>query len=419
VPPILFPELQLIITTLANINKKINKSVGLFIKIIITNLNYFVDKIVSALIENIKINSSSSHKLKVLIAPLDWGLGHATRCIPVIKQLLAVGCEVIIASEKAQQKLLQLEFPGLHFVELRGYRLKYGNKRWQTLLKIILQIPKILTEINRENKWLQRFLKKQNIDIVISDNRYGLSSSKIFSVFITHQLCIQTLFGKMLEKKLQKINYHFINKFDCCWIPDFEKENILAGELSHPLMPPNIPVYYIGLLSRFEKIKTTEIKNDLLIILSGPEPQRTIFENLLIAQLKKITGKIILVRGLPDEKNILNIPGVEIYNHLTSEDLNKIICESDFIISRSGYSTVMDLVKLGSKSILVPTPGQSEQEYLAEYLSKNKIAYSIRQEKFLLDDALEGAKQFSYLQNEVPDQHLLESAIDALIKKIL
>jgi UDP-N-acetylglucosamine transferase subunit ALG13 len=365
-----------------------------------------------------KINSSSLQKTKVLVAPLDWGLGHATRCIPIIRQLLIAGCEVIIASERAQKKLLQDEFPKLRFVELRGYRLKYGSKGWQTLPKIIFQIPKILIQINRENRWLKSFLQTENIDAVIADNRFGLYSSKLFCVFITHQLSIKTPFGNSVEKKLQRINYRFINKFDNCWVPDFEKENALAGKLSHPVQLPRTPVHYIGLLSRFEKIKTSFIKNNLLIILSGPEPQRTIFENLLLPQIKKFPGKIILVRGLPAEKNTLNVPGIEIYNHLPASDLNKIICESDFVIGRSGYSTVMDLAKLGSKSILVPTPGQTEQEYLAEYLLENKIAFSTRQENFSLPGAIENAKYFSFVQKEFINKGLLESAIEELIKKI-
>lgn len=416
-PPILLPELQLNITILVITNKKNNTTVDLFIKILF-KLNYFVRKIVFLLKETPTINTSHLYKPKVLIAPLDWGLGHATRCIPIIKILLITGFEVIIAGEKAQKELLQKEFPEVRFVELKGYQLKYAKKNWQTVLKIIFQIPKILISVNRENRFLQRFLKHENIQIIISDNRYGFYSSKIFSVFITHQLFIKTPFGKRVENILQKINYRFINKFTCCWVPDFEKENILAGELSHPLFFPKTPVHYIGLLSRFEKIEPSIIKNDVLIILSGPEPQRTIFENLLIQQLKINTQKIVFVRGLPGEKNTLNIPGVEVYNHLSSTELNKIICSSEFIISRSGYSTVMDLVKLGSKSILIPTPAQTEQEYLASFLLKNKIACCVEQKNFSLQDAVENAKLFSYKKIDFADQQLLENAIEDVIKKI-
>ena len=356
--------------------------------------------------------------MKVLIAPLDWGLGHATRCIPIIKKLLLDDFEIIIAAEGTQKQLLLQEFPNVRFMELKGYRLKYAKKNWQMIAKIIFQIPKIMISIKRENEWLNNFLMHEKIDVIISDNRYGFYSSKIVSVFITHQLHIKIPFAKKLEKILQKINYRFINKFNTCWVPDFEKENMLAGDLSHPLIFPKISVHYIGLLSRFKKIKSSSIQIDLLIILSGPEPQRSIFENLLIPQLKNKNQKIILVRGLPGEKKLINIPGVEIYNHLPAEALNKIICASQFIISRSGYSTVMDLVKLGSKSILVATPGQTEQEYLASFLLKNKIAYSVAQKNFLLNAAIENAKKFSYVKKECENEYLIDGAINELKIKI-
>jgi UDP-N-acetylglucosamine transferase subunit ALG13 len=369
--------------------------------------------------ETIKINNSPQQKLKVLIAPLDWGLGHATRCIPIINELLSTGCEVIIASERGCKALLQLEFPSLRFIELGGYRLKYGKNHLQTLLRLFFQIPKILIQIKRENSWLKRLLETERLDAVIADNRYGLYSSKLFSVFITHQLCIQTPFGKVVERKLQKINYRFINKFDCCWVPDFEKENALAGKLSHPKKLPPVPVQYIGLLSRFEKMVSPVISKDLLVLISGPEPQRTIFEKLVWKQLISFNGKATVVRGMPGQKHTIPVPDhVDIYNHLSSGELNRIICESAFIISRSGYSTIMDLVKLGSKSILVPTPGQAEQEYLAAHLSKNKIAMSYNQQDFLLPDALEKGKHFPYMNYENLDSSLLKKAIEDIIKKL-
>jgi hypothetical protein len=387
-------------------------------RIITNNLNYFVNKIVSDLTENCKINRSERRIPKVLVAPLDWGLGHATRCIPIINQLLVAGCETIIASEGSQSLLLRAEFPGLKHTELRGYRIKFGGNRLQSLFRIILQIPKILIQIKRENSWLKRYLREEKIDMVITDNRYGLYSPKIFSVFITHQLMICTPFGKIVEKTLQKINYRFINKFNCCWIPDMEKENGYAGKLSHPPRLPRVPLFYIGLLSRFEIRKSFSARYDILLLLSGPEPQRTIFEQLLIKECKKIPGRILLVRGLPADKNQGNVfPGIESHNHLPATLLNNIICESDFIVCRPGYSTVMDIVKLGGKSIMVPTPGQTEQEYLAAYLLENKVACCIRQENFSLCRAMEMAANFPYRQNNYTDPGLLGPAIDLIINK--
>ena len=186
---------------------------------------------------------------KLLVAPLDWGLGHATRCVPVIRDLLNNHCEVWLAGEEMQEKLLREEFPSLSFLPLKGYRIKYGKSGFTG--KILLQVPSILSSIKEENKWLKEQVVKYGFEAVISDNRYGLYHKNIFSVFITHQLYIKSSLGKWSEKMLQKWNYKFINRFNECWIPDKEGENNLAGELSHPEKLPSIPTTYIGPLSRF------------------------------------------------------------------------------------------------------------------------------------------------------------------------
>ena len=295
-----------------------------------------------------------------------------------------------------------------------GYRLRYSRKSVITTLKIFFQIPKILIQINRENRWLNIFLRRESIDAIISDNRYGLHSKKIISVFITHQLQIKTPFGKITDKILQKLNYRYIDKFSVCWVPDFKNNNSLAGKLSHPGIFPGIPVHYIGLLSRFAK-KETSAFYKILILLSGPEPQRTILENIILNDLKLYNEKTILVRGLPEEKKIITVSSnVEVHNHLSATELNEKICQSEIVICRSGYSTIMDLARLRQKSIMTPTPGQTEQEYLAEYLFKKKLVLKINQKDFSLAQAIEAAGKFPYKEFEEKNSNLLEEAINKL-----
>lgn len=364
------------------------------------------------------INKGDNAKIKVIVAPLDWGLGHATRCIPIIWQLLKFDYEVIIATDQAQGLLLRDEFPFLRFVELHGYRLKYAGKSVITTLKILVQIPKILIQINRENRWLNIFLKKENVDAIISDNRYGLYSKKIISVFITHQLYIKTPLGKYAEKRLQKMNYRYINRFSMCWVPDFKNEPSLAGELSHPKILPATDLFYIGPLSRFEK-KERPLVYRLLIMLSGPEPQRTILENILLKELKLFSEKAILIRGLPGEKKTIALsPNIEIHNHLSGSELNEKICQSALVICRSGYSTVMDLARLGKQSIVIPTPGQPEQEYLADYVFRKKIAFKTDQKTFSLHETMKAVQQFSFRKYEEENNQLLAEAIHELTEKI-
>jgi len=332
---------------------------------------------------------------KLLVAPLDWGLGHATRCVPVISDLLNNDCEVWLAGEGAQEKLLREEFPSLSFLPLKGYRIKYAKNGLAG--KILLQIPSILRSIKEENKWLKEQVNKFGFEAVVSDNRYGLYHEKIFSVFITHQLFIKSSLGKLSEKIIQQWNYKFINRFHECWVPDEKGENNLAGELSHPVKMPLIPTKYIGPLSRFEKKEIHENQNHLLIILSGPEPQRTILENKVIDQIVSYPATATIVRGLPGEKNIIpSTNTIHFYNHLSSEELNNEAMKAEYIISRSGYSTVMDIAALSKKSILIPTPGQTEQEYLANYLMKKQFSFCLKQNNFSLLESIDEAKRFDY-----------------------
>jgi UDP-N-acetylglucosamine:LPS N-acetylglucosamine transferase len=364
-----------------------------------------------------KFNKSGTQKKPVvLLAPLDWGLGHATRCIPVIQYLIRQGCKVIVAGEGNQQKLLQNEFKNLHFEPLRGYRLKYGSGSYSTILKIILQIPKILASIKNEKTWVNKFLEKHKVDVIISDNRYGFYSSAVPSVFITHQLRIKTPFGRLAESVLQKFNYRLIERFSECWVPDNEGAANLAGELSHPANLPGIPVKYIGRLTRLQPDFTAREHGYLLMILSGPEPQRTIFEKILLKELSSYHGPAILVRGLPAEQAaaVSQFKNLVIHNYLPSSRLYDVINEAGYIISRPGYSTVMDITGRNRKNIFVPTPGQSEQEYLARYLGAQKMCIYYKQKDFSLSRALEEAKDTSFKTVLIPPGNL-ESVVGELI----
>ena len=336
-------------------------------------------------------------KPRILVAPLDWGLGHATRCIPIIRELLGQGCDVWLAGEGAQKQLLKTEFPDLPFLELPGYRIHYAKTAKGLIWKMIQQGPKLRRAILYEHQWLKKMVAQHQIDAVISDNRYGLYHSAVPCIFITHQLLIKSSAGKWTEKILQKRNYKYINRFTECWVPDIKGENNLAGELSHPQLKPAIPVHYIGQLSRFGKKEITEKKNHILIVLSGPEPQRTILEEKIIYDISHYNYTATIVRGLPGLSTLIPSTNmIQIHNHLTAEQLNKEMQEAEYVISRSGYSTVMDVVALQKKSILIPTPGQTEQEYLGKYLMANKIAISIQQHEFSLNKGLDAANSFNY-----------------------
>ncbi|MEO8961747.1 MAG: glycosyltransferase [Ginsengibacter sp.] len=333
--------------------------------------------------------------LRVLVAPLDWGLGHATRCIPIIKELLRLDCTVLIAGDGPIFNLLKKEFPATVFLRCKGYEIRYSrNKKW-LLLKIFLQLPKILSAIYREHRWLKKKITEQSIDAIISDNRLGMFNRKIPSIYITHQLFIKT--GNWFtEKMAQKIHYYFIKKYKECWVPDSENAG-LAGMLSHPKKCPG-NIVFIGPLSRLYSLQNIEPIYDILILLSGPEPQRTIFENQLLIQLESFPGRALLARGLPFETKNLepNNQSVKVLNHVNAGELNMIMAQSRIVIARCGYTTIMDLAVLRKSAILIPTPGQTEQEYLAEYLMEKKYFLATSQKDFAIPELLKKSVTFTY-----------------------
>jgi uncharacterized protein (TIGR00661 family) len=360
---------------------------------------------------NRNINKTNVQK-RVLVAPLDWGLGHATRCVPIVTALLAQGFEVFIGAEKVAATLLQKEFPTITIIPLVGYNIFYSKSKAFFLWKMAAQLPKIVKAIREENNWLKKIIDAYKIDIVISDNRFGLHNKNAHCIFITHQLQIKTG-NSITEKIAQKINYKYINRFNKRWVIDEEGNKNLAGELSHPKRLPNLPLKYIGALSRFKKYEV-EKKYDILVILSGPEPQRTIFEKTLLAKMQTLHLNIVVVRGLPVEENILEVGDLKIYNHLPASTLNELILTSKVIIARSGYTTVMDIAALQQKAIFVPTPGQTEQEYLASYLSEKKYCMAETQDGFNLQKALDKLENASLMPYPKIENELLQDAISAL-----
>lgn len=323
---------------------------------------------------------------RILVAPLDWGLGHATRCIPVIRLLIQFGCDVYIATSGQQEILLKNEFPDIKFLHLPGYQVQYGKRG--VMLRLLRQIPVIRRHIFTENAWLQQVMHTYRFDGVISDNRYGLYHTKIPSVLITHQLNLQLpRWATFMHSTVQKILFEHIEHFSECWVPDIpEFETSLSGALGHPKKVPQIALKYIGWLSRFTHNQTFPKREDaILISLSGPEPQRTLLEEKILEQVPTVETPIWLVRGLPGENSTPLVPeNVTVYNHLNATAFQELMMRCKLLISRSGYSTLMDAMVLGCPIACVPTPGQTEQEYLSQWLNEQGWAISQTQETFSL-----------------------------------
>ena len=321
----------------------------------------------------------------ILIAPLNWGLGHATRCIPIIRALQENNYIPIIASDGIALELLRKEFPNILTLELPSYQIEYAKNGANFKWKLIKNGPKMIRAILEEKKIIQNWVEKYAIDGIISDNRLGVFSKKIPSVFITHQLNVMTGNTTWITSK---IHQYIIKKYTECWIPDLSGTPNLTGKLGH-IDNPNLKTKYIGPLSRLQK-KLLPKKYDLLVILSGPEPQRGMLEKHLKKEIVKYNGNVIFIEGnIEKEQKTTTIRNVTYYNFMNSTELEQAFNESEMVLCRSGYTTIMDLAQLRKKAFFIPTPGQYEQEYLAKKLKKEGLVPYATQDNFKMKNILE------------------------------
>lgn len=337
---------------------------------------------------------------KVLIAPLDWGLGHATRCMPIIDFFLHHNTEVHIASNGRALLLLQHTYPELQCHELPPYAIQYGNNN--SAWKLLLQAPKVYAAIEQEHIVLGELLLQHSFDLIISDNRYGIYHPAVKSIFLCHQLRIlppeNLRFTLSIFWNLHKSK---IYNFDEIWIPD-DKKMQWSGIMAHGFEIAK-PHKYIGILSRFSNrhTKSGSIEGRITAILSGPEPQRSIFEDILLQQAIRLPHiHFTIVRGITEHNSKTIRSNMTIIDHLTTNYLASLISESEVIIARPGYSTVMDMIAMEKKTILIPTPGQTEQEYLAAHLRKKNMAIVQNQEDFDLKSALQNIANIENLHQE-------------------
>lgn len=336
--------------------------------------------------------------MRVLVCPLDWGLGHATRCIPIIRALLRNGHEVLIAAGGGGRRLLAAEFPSLQVLDFPGYPVRY-SRHAATLLPVLLaQLPGLFLGMLKERSRLEALVATHRIDRILSDGRYGVRSRKIPTVFITHQIFIRApgkLPGSSLaEKLILALNRRLLKGFAEIWVPDLPGEPNLSGDLAHRDAPPP-GTRFIGPLSRFHPVerawkdgpgsKPSGPVVDILASVSGPEPQRSHFESLLRKAMENMEGTRVLILGRPGATPSIppDIKGgaLNVFDHLDGVAMESLFASAAFVVVRSGYTTVMELAGLGTGQVLmVPTPGQSEQEYLADHLDRAGIAQKMDQD---------------------------------------
>jgi hypothetical protein len=349
--------------------------------------------------------------LKICIAPLDWGLGHATRCIPIIQSLQTLGHRVYIAAEGHHAVILREAFPDITILPLRGYRVRYTKNGRLFFLHILLQGPKILYSAIHEYLWLKKKQNTFHFDLIISDNRVGFFHRKIKSVFITHQLRLIMPY-EWATRLFQSLQYAWLKKFSACWVPDYAGENNLSGTLANPIQLPHTPLWYMGCLSRLytsipeKKDSHYKTHSDELVniedwsfvgIVSGPEPQRTLLEKKLWEGGNINNQPFLIVAGLPMCKDYQRkSTHGQLVHHLQGPELAAQLVHTEYIICRGGYTSLMELIPFGKKLILVPTPGQTEQLYLGQLWEQRGWALCFDQNSFDIATALSQAASFSF-----------------------
>lgn len=345
---------------------------------------------------------------RILVAAMDWGLGHAARCVPIVKALQACGRDVWLGGSGHSLAFLQQECPGLPAVTLPAYNIRYGNRipLWAMLL---WQLPRFVFTIIREHRVVSRFVVANKIEGIISDNRYGCRVKGVPSVLVTHQLKLiwppaLRWFGGVGNAIL----VWQVRKFSACWVPDDPRI-----KLTGVLTDVRVKFRFIGFLSRFAFRESETNKYDMLVLLSGVEPQRSILEQKLLPQLATFQGKVMLARGIGGGRQTLRSTpfNVEVVDILTGSDLESALQHSALVICRSGYSTLMDLIAMQKNAVLIPTPGQTEQEYLAAVCKALNFAWFEPQNSFDLSQAIMSGQDYTGFKEVDRSTGLLDAAL--------
>jgi hypothetical protein len=329
---------------------------------------------------------ASPSSKRILVAPLDWGLGHAARCVPIVRRLLERGHEVVIAGS---HPLLSEVFPGLLVLPLVRYDITYGASPTALILKFPFMVSRVLMRARQEHRQLEALIRKHRIDAVISDQRFGCYTRLVPCAYISHQFCVKMSPGfGLLESLLARALRFAAGRFDALWIPDVPGSLNLTGDLTrkYPL-PKNHR--FIGMLSRLGEGAVAAEICDLLVMISGPEPQRTIFEKQVLSRISGFSGKAVILLGRPGTAVTGTFPpNIMVHAHLAQARIEALMKGANAIVCRGGYTTIMELAALNKKAVLIPTPGQTEQEYLCERLSEAGWFASMTQAEFDLQAAM-------------------------------
>jgi len=354
--------------------------------------------------------------MKIVYSVCSWGLGHATRSLPVIRKLIDEGNDLTIISHDRSLELLKKELGNnFEYYDIPDYPMILSENSRQFMAKSVIYWPNFIYRMRRGLTKVTKLLKNKKYGLIISDGRYESYSKKIPSFLITHQVRIlNPLRIRMFERGSEIFNLFFFKRFAGVLIPDYKDEDNLSGELSHNLhrIDEN-KLHYVGVLSDFKK-KNTRKDIDYLISITGPEPQRSILQNKLLPEIANLNGKVVVTLGKTEKKDKIKNDNVETYSFMTKEEREDVLNRSKLVVSRSGYSTILDLAVIGNKALMMPTPGQIEQEYLAKYHNSKNNFYSVSQNKIDLVRDIEIAKKSIGIKRKCDVNNSVENILNVI-----
>ncbi|KAA0005321.1 MAG: glycosyltransferase [Thermoplasmata archaeon] len=356
--------------------------------------------------------------MKVIYAVCSWGLGHATRSLPVVRRLLSEGNDLTVISNGRSLELLKKELGESveAYVDIPDYPMLLSENSRQFMAKSMVYWPMFIRRIEKGLARVTKMLRNERYDVIVSDARYDVYSKRVPSFFISHQMRIMNpLRIKMFERGSELFNLFFFKRFAGVIVPDYADEDNLSGELSHNLYRiDESKLYYVGVLSDFKK-KNLRKDIDCLVSITGPEPQRSLLEKKLLSQIRGLDGKIVVTLGKTEKKDVVKKGDVEVYSFMTKDEREDVLNRAKLVVSRSGYSTILDLAVIGVKALMIPTPGQIEQEYLGSYHNQRGTFYSVDQEKVDVVRDIEVAKRRTGFTRKVDVDESVEKIMDVIV----
>ncbi|MCF7861519.1 hypothetical protein K9M79_04715 [Candidatus Woesearchaeota archaeon] len=336
--------------------------------------------------------------MKILYACNSIGLGHATRSMPLIESLIEKKHEVHILSHFRSLAYLKDYFKKnvKKYYDVPDYSIeKIFNKEKFSVLNMMIKTPTLITDFKREHKEFLKIHREENFDRVVTDSRYGIYGPGADCFLFAHHIKFSLEFSPYITERFTEGFYYTMqNRFKNILIPDFEEDGGVGGGLCHDFRYlSKEKVKYLGITSMIRKEKVKE-DIDYFISISGPEPQRTIFENKIMKGVHRLKGKVVITLGKPEITEVKRRGNLTIYGCFDRKKQQEHMNRAKMVISRSGYTTLMELAELGKNALLVPTKGQPEQEYLSKYLMEKGIWYSVDQDHLDIPVDVEKAKHY-------------------------